>query len=61
LLLAEACARMGQIDAELTRRAGQAFALLISQREPCLLRYRASVVVAPLLYSWGCGMVASVV
>ncbi len=48
-LLAEQCARVGQLYDELKRRAG-AFALHIFRWEVRLLRYRASPVVAPLIY-----------
>jgi hypothetical protein len=60
-LLAEQCARVGQLYAELKRRAGAAFALLILQDELRLLRYRASSVVAPMVFSWGVGIAASAV
>lgn len=52
--LAEQCARVGQLYDELKRRAGAVFALLIFQWELRLLRYRASPVVAPMIFSWGC-------
>lgn len=49
-LLAEQCARVGQLYGELKRRAGARFALLILRWEARLLRYRASPVLAPLIY-----------
>ena len=60
-LLAEQCVRVGQLYAELKRRAGEVMALLILQWELRLLRYRASSVVAPLVFSWGVGIPASAV
>lgn len=59
VLLAEQCTRVGQLYAELKRRAGKVFALLIFQWELRLLRYRASSVVAPMIFSWGCCVPAS--
>jgi hypothetical protein len=49
-LLAEQCARVGQLYCELRRRAGEAWALTLLHWELRLLRYRASPVVAPLIY-----------
>ncbi len=49
-LLEEQCARVGQLYDELKRRAGTRFALPILRWELRLLRYRASPVVAPLIY-----------
>ncbi len=60
-LLAEQSARVAQLYAELKRRAGKTLALLIFQWELRLLRYRASPVVAPLIFSWGSGIPASAV
>jgi hypothetical protein len=48
--LAEECARVGQVYRELKRRAGQMVALAILRWELRVLRYRASPVVAPLIY-----------
>ncbi|HEY7346845.1 MAG TPA: hypothetical protein VH599_00905 [Ktedonobacterales bacterium] len=49
-LLTEQCTRAGQLYAELKRRAGSVFALLIFQWELRLLRYRASSVINDLLF-----------
>ena len=60
-LLGEQCARVGQLYAELKRRAGAVTALLILQGGLRLLRYRASPVLAPLVFSWGrCDLSSSV-
>src|SRR5689334_5838943 len=60
-LLGEQCARVGQLYAELKRRAGAVTALLILQGELRLLRYRASPERAPLVFSWGrCDLSSSV-
>ncbi len=49
-LLAEQCGRVGQLYDELKRRAGMGVALWVLYGELRLLRYRASEVVAPLVY-----------
>jgi hypothetical protein len=49
-LLAEQCGRVGQLYSELARRAGGWVALSILRWELRLLRYRASTVLAPLIY-----------
>lgn len=49
-VLAEQCARVGQLYAELKRRAGAWVALALLRWELRLLRYRASPVVGPLVY-----------
>ena len=48
--LAEECARVGQVYRELRRRAGKLVALAILRWELRGLRYRASPVLAPLIY-----------
>ncbi|HEY7356428.1 MAG TPA: hypothetical protein VH590_08170 [Ktedonobacterales bacterium] len=52
-LLAEQCARVGQLYHELKRRAGACFALHILRWELRLLRYRASSVINDLLFPTG--------
>jgi hypothetical protein len=49
-LLAEQCARVGQLYSELKRRAGEVAALAIVRWELRLLRYRASPALASLIY-----------
>jgi hypothetical protein len=49
-MLAEQCHRVGQLYSEMERRAGTAFALPMLCWELHLLRYRASPVLAPLIY-----------
>jgi hypothetical protein len=49
-MLAEQCARVGQLYSELERRAGADIARCILRWELRLLRYRASPVLASLLY-----------
>ena len=49
-LLAEQCARVGQLYAELKRRAGEVVAVAIVRWELRLLCYRASPVLASLIY-----------
>ncbi|HLV98809.1 MAG TPA: hypothetical protein VKT82_09055 [Ktedonobacterales bacterium] len=49
-LLAEQCARVGQLYAELKRRAGSGFALHILRWELRLLRYRDSPIINALLF-----------
>ena len=49
-LLAEQCARVGQLYAELKRRAGTCFALHILRWELRLLRYRDSPTINALLF-----------
>jgi len=49
-LLAEQCVRIGQLYAELKRRAGAWMALALLHQELRLLRYRASPVVSLLVY-----------
>ena len=48
--LADQCARVGQLYAELKRRAGACVALSIVRWEVRLLRYRGSAALAPLIY-----------
>jgi hypothetical protein len=48
--LAEQCGRVGQLYAELKRRAGAVVALSVVRWELRLLRYRASPALVPLLY-----------
>ena len=50
-LLGEQCARIGQLYAELKRRAGACLALTLLRGELRLLRYRASAALAPLVYA----------
>jgi hypothetical protein len=50
-MLAEECARIGQLHHEMTRRAGEEIALPILRFELRVLRYRASPTLAPLIYS----------
>ncbi|HLV97247.1 MAG TPA: hypothetical protein VKT82_01100, partial [Ktedonobacterales bacterium] len=47
---AEQCARVGQLYAEMERRAGGWVAWALLHWELRLLRYRASSVLAPLIY-----------
>ncbi len=49
--LAEQCARVGQLYAELERRAGAWVARALLRWELRLLRYRASPTLAPLIYN----------
>jgi hypothetical protein len=49
-LLAEQCARIGQLYRELERRAGAWMALALLRGELRLLRYRASAAVSSLIY-----------
>jgi hypothetical protein len=49
-VLAEQCARVGQLYSELARRAGAWVALSIVRWELRLLRYRASAALASLIY-----------
>ena len=49
-MLAEQCARVGQLYSELKRRAGVGVALALLRGELRMLRYRASSALAPLIY-----------
>jgi hypothetical protein len=49
--LAEQCARVGQLYAEMERRAGEEVALALLRWELRMLRYRASPTLAPLIYA----------
>ncbi len=49
-MLAEQCTRVGQLYSELKRRAGPVVALSLLRGELRMLRYRASPVLAPLIY-----------
>ena len=49
-MLAEQCARVGQLYSELKRRAGVGVALALLRGELRMLRYRASPVLASLIY-----------
>ncbi len=50
-MLAEQCARLGQLYRELARRAGAGVALSVLQGELRMLRYRASPTLVALIYN----------